>query len=356
MHISSTDLFEQISSLQVAVSSIPLTYGALVIENTNTCNAKCLMCYQSAGPKGSDVLGKSKLSTSQVEKILEEAIQIPSLSKRFHLSGGESFLKIDECLLLFNKAKEIGYQDITTTTNGYWARNVDRAFDITKKMREAGVTSIEISWDVWHLPYVSPESVSNCLDACYEYEIDINLRLLATKKHSHQEALSYLRTNSIKKADRITCGPVFPTGRASFEMDINDFFEGGGIEGNCHSSLNLTVNAFGNVFPCCAGIDQTNNYLFGNALDESIYDIANRMNNSPLLRAIVFYGIKVVIPILEHQGYKLDGDYKNICQLCWSVFSNKEHVQAIKDYYNELERNSLERAIQYLMNTQQSEN
>ena len=62
-----------------------------------------------------------------------------------------------------------------------------RALDTCERLREAGLTDMEISWDAWHRPYVSPEAISNCLDACYETGIRSTLRVLSTKTHSFEE-------------------------------------------------------------------------------------------------------------------------------------------------------------------------
>ncbi len=341
---------KEVASINYLLSKImPLTFNGLVVENTNRCNAKCAMCYQSAGPKGSEILGKSTLPIQAIEKIIREAVNIPTLTRRFHLSGGEAFLDIDGCIYLFNTAKESGYYDITTTTNGYWAKKVNRAISIAKLLKIAGLTSAEISWDYWHQPYIDPTAVSNCIEALSDEGIEVNLRLLATKSHSHAESLAFLRDSAINKSNRITCGVVFPTGRAAKEIEKSDFYYNGGTKGNCHSILNLTVNSSGDVFPCCAGIDQTNKIKFGNVNDTSIVEIASNMNSSPLVRSIVFQGISSLVPILSNRGYKIEeNQYTNICHLCWTLFSNEAYVDSIKEHYLEESKKAIEVAIDFL--------
>jgi len=67
-----------------------LHFNALVIESTERCNARCAMCYQAAGPKGSDIRGDSELDLAAIERIIDQAIHLPNLGKRVHLSGRRS--------------------------------------------------------------------------------------------------------------------------------------------------------------------------------------------------------------------------------------------------------------------------
>jgi MoaA/NifB/PqqE/SkfB family radical SAM enzyme len=326
---------------------MPMYFNGLVVENTSQCTAKCGMCYQSSGPKGSDISGLTALTVAEIEPVIREAIKIENLQPRFHLTGGEAFLNIDDCIKLFEIARSVGYLNLSSTTNGFWAKNKSKAQEICDRICDAGVTNIELSWDYWHLDYISPEAVSNCLDACYEAGIETNLRLLATKPHSYEEALSHIRPESLAHATCISGNPVFPTGRAT-TIDPSDFYHAGSLDDNCHSFLNLTVNALGNIYPCCAGLDQTNLYVFGNIRDHSITDVATSMNQSPMLRTVVFQGISALIPILERKGIEVSRDTTNICSLCWSIFSRPECVAAIKEHFSESQIKALQAAIYYL--------
>lgn len=328
---------------------MPMAFGSLVIENTNRCNARCRHCYQYSGPQGSEVWGLASLSVEELETVIREALQIETLYPRFHLSGGEAFLDIDMCLHLFRVARESGFHDITAVTNAFWAKRREHAFDVIQRARLAGLTSLEISWDAWHREWVPPEAIENCLEACWEHEVESNLRVLTTKSHSVEEALSYLLPETVEKASRITSGPVFASGRAARELDADDFYVSRmSLDESCHSTLNLTVNSFGNVYPCCAGYDQTDTYVIGNIRRQSIVDIAEAISNSALLRLVVFRGISVLAEIIEGRGVKVGRDYRGICQMCWSIFSRPDCVEAASEHLAESYRRSLEDVIRRL--------
>jgi MoaA/NifB/PqqE/SkfB family radical SAM enzyme len=303
------------------------------------------MCYQSAGPKGSDVWGKASLETAEIETVIRNASRIDTLGKRFHLSGGEAFIRRNHVIRLFAVARDAGFTNISTTTNAFWARSKEQGLETARRCREAGLTSMEISWDYWHQPYVSADAVSNCLEACREYEISTNLRLLTTKSHSAREALSTLRPEALRVANEISSCPVFPTGRAKFEVDAADIYRADDLEGSCHHMLNLTVNALGNVYPCCAGADQTDGLSFGNIRESSIEEIAGYMQHSPLLRVLVFQGIGAFRPILEQAGVDVGDDFANICHMCFEIFSRADRYKVIQDYFDREVSQALGRAL-----------
>lgn len=325
---------------------MPIYYSGLVVETTNRCNARCAMCYQSASPRGSETLGLSRLDTDVILRCIREAAEIETIGSRFHLAGGEAFMHLDEVYLLFAAARDSGYEQITGTTNGYWGRTLQKAREVCTRLRESGVTSLELSWDYWHQPFVSGDAVSNCLIACHEAEIETNLRLLTTKLHSMEEALASLRTEAVDAASRITSGPVFATGRAARELDPEEFYHSrSSLDDNCHRVLNLTINAFGNVFPCCAGFDQTRNYIMGNVNEDRLESIVERMNDDPLIRKIVFSGIRSLVPILQESGHDIGEDYFNICHLCYTIFSNPDYVASLQETMDNRKRQSLARIV-----------
>lgn len=193
---------------------------------------------------------------------------------------------------------------------------------------------MEISWDHWHMPYIAPDWVSNCLEVCSEFEISSNLRVLTTKTHSVDEALGPIRPEALESANEISSCPVFPTGRAKHEVDAADIYTTNDLRGGCHHMLNLTVNALGNVSPCCAGADQTDGLSFGNIRESSIDEIASYMQHSPLLRVLVFQGVGAFRPILEHAGIEVGDEFANICHMCFEIFSRRDRYEVIHEHFD----------------------
>jgi pyruvate-formate lyase-activating enzyme len=329
----------------VLMDRMPLTFNALVVEYTTHCTARCAMCYQAAGPKGSDILSSARLSEDTIRRLVREARSIESLEPRFHITGGEAFIDEDMLLRMVAFARDEGFSTLTTTTNAFWAAKPERALALCRSARQAGLTGMEISWDHWHRPFVDAEAVSNCLDACAATGIDANLRILSTRSHSYAEALALIRPDSLAKVGSVTCAPVHPTGRASRELDLDDVYHQGTLDDTCHSVLNLTVNARGDVSPCCAGLDQLSSYRFGNVGERPLHDIAERLNRSPIIRMLVFRGVRHLLAAMKEAGVEVEGDYRGICHLCWSIFSDPAHVEALETAMRERRRGAIGAAI-----------
>ncbi|MDP2370579.1 radical SAM/SPASM domain-containing protein [Rhodoferax sp.] len=344
--------------MKVALTDLdlPMTFSSLVVETNSRCNAKCAMCYQSAGPKGSDLIGDHRLGTDDVKDLLRSAVDIKEIGRRFHTSGGAAFLRPDDLFAVFEYAKGLEhFQDISTTTNAYWAATKRKAMRIAQQAAQSGVTMMEISWDHWHGPYVSAHAVSNCIDACVEHGIEPHLRLLTTKSHTAAEALSRLRPESVERASNIHSCPVFSTGRAAREIDADEFHHGCAdemaIAGACHSALNLTVNARGDVYPCCAGADQTQGLAFGNIHDQPLREIVDEMQASPMLRVLVFSGVAAFYPILQQAEIQIRPRYHNMCEFCTDIFSRPDAAAAIKRHFDDATACAIAAALRHWADT-----
>jgi MoaA/NifB/PqqE/SkfB family radical SAM enzyme len=256
---------------------------------------------------------------------------------------------MDQSIEIYEHARATGYIDLTGTTNGFWAKHYDQGLMQARRLRHAGVTSLELSADSWHQAEVGSEAISNCIEVCRKVGIAINLRLLASHSHRHQEALLTLRPKALSKVNRITCSKVFSVGRAKKELPRTEVYQKG-IGGNCYSASNLTVNAFGNVYPCCAGLDQTNKIKFGNIKAISIQEAVRTIEASAVYRTIAFCGVEHYHPILKEAGIDL-GDpnaFGNACDFCWTIFSDQRCVDIIQDYHCNLAKRSLAAAIHHL--------
>ncbi|MBF0183132.1 MAG: radical SAM protein [Magnetococcales bacterium] len=342
---------------RVTLANKPLGFNALVVERTSRCNARCSICYQGSSPQGKEQRGEESprggqdLAPELIRRALLEGSRLDCLNKRFHLAGGEAFLDAELCLDLFSYAHALGYYDITTTTNGFWAKSLPRARSLTRRMREAGVTSIELSTDHWHAPFVKPATINHCMQACLECGIAVNLRLLATQEHTHAATLATLDPDLLNHTSRITCGPVFAVGRAAEQIDADDFFRRG-AEGRCFAVLNLAIVPSGDVFPCCAGMDHTDALLFGNIASHSLADIVHNMNQSPLFRVVSYAGVARLLKPLQEMGYAMQASeaYGNMCDLCTTIFSDHKMVADLTRYNAQTESEQIRLAIDYLLN------
>jgi hypothetical protein len=328
---------------------MPIKFNSLVIETTNRCNAKCGMCYQSSGPKGHDQWGMHSLDVKRLTEVIHDAINIPNLEPRLHIAGGEAFLKEKDVFALVEAGRDAGFKDITLTTNAFWGTNLSRALNVCEKLALRGVTALEISWDYWHLDYIKPQCISNVLEAASKFNIGTNLRILTTKEHSVHEALALLG-DGIRHSNFITHGPVFRSGRAVTHIDENEFFRKGvGESESCHSFLNLALNSTGDVFPCCAGIDQTQHLGLGNIKTDDIVTVAKNMSSNLWVKKLVFGGVVPLENIIRKSNPDFHvNDNDGICSRCWSLFKDEKNASIVKQYGADMQKRIIDKITQKL--------
>jgi MoaA/NifB/PqqE/SkfB family radical SAM enzyme len=315
-----------------------LRFRALVLETTDRCNAKCAMCYQAAGPRGSDLRGDSRLEQDVVLRVIGEAAALPEVAGRLHISGGEAFLRYPETLAAFRHGRDCGFTNIGSTTNGFWAVSESIAVRRCDELIDAGVDYLEVSLDHWHLPYVPVKRVRNLLRAARATGLTVILRTLTSRSH-HLDTLF----ESFEPADLIGVlignGRVHPVGRGAVEVDPEDVYFGDGPVGACEDLLSLTIAPNGNVYPCCAGADMTDSLASGNVNTDSLRDAVFKMRTDRTIRQVIHQGTGSLIPIIKELGHgdRLKDRYDNICHLCWDVFKDDELAGALRGYFAEIQ-------------------
>jgi MoaA/NifB/PqqE/SkfB family radical SAM enzyme len=311
-----------------------LHFNALVLETTDRCNARCAMCYQASGPKGSDIRGDERLPLDTILRVIEEAANIDAVKSRLHVSGGEAFLYFDETVQAFRRAREVGYANIGSTTNAFWAVTRDVALRRCSELQEAGVDYLEASFDIWHLPYIAPMRIKNLLWAARRVGLTIILRTLTTRSHHIDELLAQFTDEDLVGCV-IANGRAHPVGRGATDIPEEEIYYGNGPVGNCQEFLALTIAPNGNVYPCCAGADMTESLASGNVNRESLHSALFKMRTDRTIRHVIHAGAGSLVPIIEELGYghKLRSQYTSICHLCWDVFKDDELASALRTHF-----------------------
>lgn len=320
-----------------------LIFNALVLETIDRCNARCGMCYQAAGPKGSDIRGDDHLPVELVKRVIDEAAALPELiGDRVHASGGESFMNFKEMLEIFAHARDLHFGNIGATTNAFWALNDEVADRKCQELAEAGVTYLEVSIDYWHKPYVSAERVRCLLRAMRRAGLPVTLRTLSSRSHNMMEALEGFEDEDFLGLI-IGNGRVQPVGRGAKNVPMSDVYVAGGVHGCCERQLNLTIGPNGNVYPCCAGADMTDSLACGNVYTDSLADAVMKMRTEAVLREVIHGGTGQLIPVIEELGFgdRLLPQYSSICHLCWDVFRQDDLAAALREHYQEKQFDAL---------------
>lgn len=132
---------------------------------TYRCTAACDHCLFRSSPERTGVI-----QLSDVQRNLKDLLgNYPA--QRVHFTGGEPLLYFDLVVRLIEEAKAQGVSARTITTNGFWGENPETALKYTTRLKDAGLSRIHISVDVFHQAFVPFDSVRGALRAAQEVDL-----------------------------------------------------------------------------------------------------------------------------------------------------------------------------------------
>jgi len=99
----------------------------------------------------------------EVEDAYNYLTNATSLSKleSFMIFGGEPMLYPQRAIAIIKKAHQLRIPKIEVITNGVWGKNKEAAEKLATKLKNAGLNSIHLSVDAFHLQYVPLEYPRN---------------------------------------------------------------------------------------------------------------------------------------------------------------------------------------------------
>jgi len=122
---------------------------------TTTCNSQCVYCQASAGPWHNEIM-----NVRDAYNYVTEAVKVADLES-FLVFGGEPMLYPARATAIFKKAQQMNIPIIEMLTNGVWGKNKKRAERLAKRLKSAGLSSLGISVDAFHLEYIPLEYPRN---------------------------------------------------------------------------------------------------------------------------------------------------------------------------------------------------
>jgi hypothetical protein len=125
---------------------------------TLACTARCDHCITFAGPKVT-----RKMPLDAALDVVAQAARLSAIDG-IVFTGGENFVHAEELLRLVRACTASGLSS-EVISNAFWARNAEAARAMLAPFREAGLGTLRVSIDRWHLPYVSIDRVHTALEA-----------------------------------------------------------------------------------------------------------------------------------------------------------------------------------------------
>ena len=309
----------------------------LALMVTRHCNIACRHCGIESGPAVKD-----RMSLERAEALILDAATVPNLRK-ITFTGGEPMMVPGDMLKLLELCQALGLET-RMVTNGFWAKTPARGRTILAELRDAGLTELNFSADRFHLEFMDASTLRRALDLAAEagfarivsfvsasdvppldefaalYGVDrdmlVDLRTMAWDPDYIEET----KARSIF----VFYGGLIGLGRAALHPDILRFVpvQTFPLGTPCREVVEKPVVYPDGAFQacCCAG-GKIASFTVGNAFQERLPSLYDRMRARPSFRLINTHGPRVLHDEVRRacDEVELPATYTSICEMCVRV-------------------------------------
>jgi len=222
----------------------PRTFAVHV---TYTCPLTCAHCCFSSSPRVKDRLDPDVVIHT-LERLRDGGTDLVAFT------GGEPFLLGATLVGFIRTAHEQGLQT-RVVTSGYFGRTIPGARRRLEEVVEAGLDELSLSWDDFHEPFVSFDTVRNVAGAAKDLGLLVAINVVETpgSKWTAQRVQEELGV----QVDHMFSSPLQMNGRAESELADACPLEGRGL-GPCPYVLTgPSLSATGKLMACCGVIPNT---------------------------------------------------------------------------------------------------
>lgn len=146
-----------------------------VVCPTNYCNFNCYFCKYK---KSNKRMNRKTLSLAKTKKFLEEA-KLSGSKFLVITGGGEPLLALKRILQIIELGKNMGFE-VRLVTNGFYS-STEKCEEITKKLKEAGLSKITFSIDADHLKFVDLNSLIRAIKYAAKFRIMVKINTINRK-------------------------------------------------------------------------------------------------------------------------------------------------------------------------------
>lgn len=301
-----------------------------VLSITDRCNIRCDFCchpFRDSALKEEDCL-----------RMVEEACALPF--DEICVTGGEPYLLRATIYKIASTCRTYG-KLFGSITNGFWAKNRDRAFQLAEEMVQNGVARVTFSWDPSHGEFIAPQTIQNGVDSCMHAGMRVCLAGSFKEKGDCHDNYGIDVSTYRKYANfDVSNSYVIPAGwgkslgelyHAPISREEAEAFVCPGREGQ-----ELVVYARdGLVQPCCsvhAGYDMLN-LRVGDWREQSVAELLDAQQGDGFFRVIVDGGFKLVYKIIQERVPEISSHLPDpqtaisACHLCEMLITGPDALR-----------------------------
>src|SRR5882757_6937896 len=289
-----------------------INYRCIGLTYTLTCPLSCRDCINSSSPKA-----KGKMQPDVASEYIKT---IARYSEAICFTGGEPMLYYNEILPLIREANALGL-NVSLVSGSGWVRT-DKAHIARERiygLKEAGLTALFLSWDVYHEEFSPAENVHLLLDLAKEAGLKAIARgVVPASKPSSRFEETLVNIDLYEKIPVIRLGAAMdlPDDHFTFTPDVPP--------GTCSIVLSPTIEPDGTVYTCCGpsrAAERSSPLVLGNTSNESLETILHRGARDPILEAIFTIGPYGLMQLIkddpELRGILPKRDrYTSMCEAC----------------------------------------
>jgi len=258
---------------------------------------------------------------------LTEAVKVADL-KSFMVFGGEPMLYPTEAIAIFKKAQQLKIPSIDMLTNGIWGRDKETAERLAKKLKNAGLNTLGISVDAFHLEHIPLECPRNAAQASLEAAIEkVTWNVAVIESLNGANHYDKMTAHILKELEPVGIEAhihkVVAAGRAL--QTIPQYFQKTRLDGPCEGETPME-NTLTN--PQCLTIEPSGSVnicwhlSIGNARETPLSRVISEYDwqRNPLIRTLVEEGPMGLLERQKSRAGRFDkSKCVNKCHLCVEV-------------------------------------
>lgn len=248
-------------------------FKSVCVVLTRKCNANCDICCQSCSNTIDEKIDINKTLMVIKELKQKEAIRMVGIT------GGEPFIYFSDAIGLIERVKQLGL-GVTFTTNGFWGKEYEIAYEKLKIIKKLGVDFFTLSVDDFHEKFVPYQSIANVVDISKKLDIRIIINSVSTKNSKRLKGVLEKLENSLINCNLIEI-PCVPVGHAAERIKEDEYIYMDELPTGCCEFMNtFTILPNGNAYPCCSEAGMSSVLYLGNIYHDSVDDLLKNFYNN----------------------------------------------------------------------------
>lgn len=297
-----------------------LSAQRIAFSVTRQCPLKCEHCCVSASPERKDTAFSAEFG----EHVASQMADLHRIGVRWvDFTGGEPTLAKQFVKPVARAARALG-MNTGLVSAGHWAKNEKTANRLLDELDD--VVEWNISTDVYHLPFVSLDTVERAYSMLKERGKRPRIRIAHSEEMTKEDAEIITRCHQFA-GENMGFQPVGKVGRASGLVQLRRAAMLQLDRTPCPTTGPL-VQPTGDVEPCCAPAAEegyAHPMQVGNAFRDSLCKIVMRWRTHPLIQAVRLWGFGPLLEWMQAEGLPVEKlCYDRNCMTCVHLLRDRK--------------------------------